>query len=337
MPANIETNGDQAAFVSQTLTAWHHLGTVVPPEQELYGLEALKLAHMTDWNVRTIPLVGDLGNGLYLPAPKKFMVVRDSPWVDGQIDYLGTVGGVFQPFQNERSVEVLDAIVDESKGRVETAGSLGNGERTFVCIKLPQEMTIGGRDKVQLFITVTNAHDGTGKFIVVVSPVRVVCNNTLQAALRGAKSRFELKHTTNGEDKIQTAREALGLTWKYVEAFEAEAQKMIEASLTDQAFEDIVRDLYPEPEKEGNGRTLWSEKFDSIWDVWQNDETQEGIENTRWGGYQAITRYLDHVAPVAGQKSREDDGWVAVARAERTATDKRWENYKNEAFAAFAV
>lgn len=341
MPANIETHGDKAAFVeiaeAGKQTAWHQLGTIIPQDGELRVEDAMKLAHLTNWNVRKMPVTTQVGD-LTLEVPDTFAVVRDNPFVRSRVDVLGTVGNYYQPFQNERHAELLNELVDQANAHVVTAGSLNDGKKIFITMKLPEAMMIGGEDRVDLYIIATNSHDGSSKFEFLVSPVRVVCQNTLTAAYREAKSRFGIRHTKNGEGKIAQAREALGLTWKYVEKFEADAERMIQEALTDTQFEEIVRGLYPEPEEDKKrAHTLWEAKFEAIVETYQEDSTQDAIKGTHWAGYQSITRFLDHVAPVPGEKSREDDGWVAQARAERTVSDLRFEDEKNRAFDAFWV
>lgn len=341
MSHNIETHGDKAAFVEQghsgVETAWHKLGTVFPETERLTTELALKKAHLTDWNVRKSPLLTKVGD-LELAVPDKFAMLRNNPFQEGQVDVLGVTGNYYVPIQNEDHAELLNALVDESNGHIETAGSLNGGRKIFICIKLPEAMVLGGFDEVDLFITATNSHDGTSNFEFLVSPVRVVCQNTLSAAISGAKARFGIRHTSGAKTKIQQARESLGLTWKYAEAFEKEAEKMIQAELSNDEFEKIVKGLYPEPDEDKKrAHTLWEAKFDTLWDTYQNDPTQDQVHGTRWGGYQAVTRYLDHIAPVPGEKGREDDGWVALARAERTASDTRFEEQKNDAFKAFSL
>lgn len=337
MNHNLEQFGEQAAFVSANgITPWHRLGTVFEGEK-LTTESALEIAHLSNWNVRKSPLTTAVGD-LVIPVPDKFAMIRDNPFVPGKKDVLGVTGNYYTAIQNEAHADLLNALVDESEGVIETAGSLNDGKKVFITIKLPQAMQIGGSDEVDLYIIATNSHDGSSNFEFLVSPVRVVCQNTLTAAFSSSKSRFGIRHTSSSGDKIQQARETLGLTWKYVEDFEREAQKLIDASLTNTQFEDIIRDLYPAPKEDAKrANTLWDEKFEALTDVYYNDDTQQNIYGTRWGGYQAVTRYLDHVAPVAGEKSREDDGWVAQARAERTATDMRFEAQKNAAFKAFAA
>lgn len=336
MSHNIEQYGDQASFVevanAKEGSAWHRLGTVVP--HSVTALEGMKIAHLTGWDVRKVGLTAQ---GLAVPGA--FATVRNNPYVDGQVDVLGVVGSVYQPYQNEVYADVIDLFTHEVDAHIETTGSLDEGRKTFVTIKLPQTLTVGGEDDVDVYVTFTNSHDGSSKFEAFTGLVRVVCENTLTLGRKNAKARFGIRHTTHGEKRFKEVREALNATFTYVAEFEEEAERLIQTSLTDSKFEEIVKGLYPEPEDEGRGKTLWTEKFDSIWDTYQNDATQTNVHGTAWGGYQAITRYYDHVAPVSGEKDKDrpDDGWVAKARAERTATDRRFEGFKIVAYDAFAA
>lgn len=349
MPANVETHGNKAAFVEfahrnaagNLQTAWHKLGTVFSDNDSLTTEKALEVAHLSGWNVRVNPMTAPIevgGETLHLPVPNQFATIRDNPFVPGKMDVLGVVGSYYEPVQNEDHADMLNALVDESNARIETAGSLDEGRKVFITMRMPEDMLIGGEDPVALYLIASNSHDGNSSFSFLVSPIRVVCQNTLSAAFRSAEARFNIRHTKGAKTKIQEAREALSLTWKYAQEFETAAQLLVETEMTDNEFEQIIKGLYPEPDAEKKrARTIWDAKFEALTEIYHEDETQASIKGTRWGGYQAVTRYLDYQAPVSGEKSKEDDGWVDVAKALRITSDDRWEGYKNDAFKAFAA
>jgi len=63
-----------------------------------------------------------------------------------------------------------------------------------------------------------------------VTPVRIVCANTQSAAIGSAKASFAIRDTGGARTAIQEARDALKLSWRYIEAFEAEAAKVDSAA-----------------------------------------------------------------------------------------------------------
>ena len=227
MAHELETWSDgSASFVSARQHGWHRLGTVLPAGFD--AAAAMSHAKLGGWHVRkeplqTVPIISADGVTT-LDVPDQFATVRTNP-VTGRPDVLGVVGRGYTPIQNEEHADLLDALVDESGAHFETAGSLRGGRQVFLTMKLPDTMLIGGIDPVDLYIVACNSHDGTSAFRLLISPVRVVCGNTQALAIRRAQSSFSIRHTSGARGYIGQAREALGLTFKFAEAFQVEADR----------------------------------------------------------------------------------------------------------------
>lgn len=329
MAHEIETfSNGEAAFVSARMDAWHQLGTKT--DDAMTAEEALKLAYLADWDVRKVAIV--TANGT--PVPDRWATVRTNP-VSHLEDVLGVVGTKYQPIQNEANTELLNALVELSGAHFETAGSLKNGREVFVTMKMPQNMRVGGIDDVEMYIAALNSHDGSSAFRFLVTPVRIVCANTQAMAIRGARASFSIRHTRSSTAAIAQARQALGLTHVYQEAFEAEAEKMIQETLTTAKFMDIVKDIFPAPANDAPAATTgrYKEKVDTIGRLFGDAHTNEAIRNTRWAGYQAVTEYLDHFAPAQTTK------WAATeqdARAIRSLSNASV-GLKERTHRAFAI
>src|SRR5579859_4155755 len=199
------------------------------------------------WNVRKehLQAVVVTDDGVTtIDIPDRYATVRTNP-VTGKPEALGVVGPSYVPIQNEEHCDLLDALVDESGAHFETAGSLKGGRQVFITMKLPDTMQVGGTDAVDTYLTACNSHDGSMAFRLMVTPVRVVCANTLAAAIRGARSSFSIHHTTGARSQIQAAREALGLTFRYMGEFQVEAERMLDSAMTDAQFTKLVRLLWP--------------------------------------------------------------------------------------------
>jgi phage/plasmid-like protein (TIGR03299 family) len=328
MAHELETWSDgSASFVSARRHGWHLLGTVLPAGFD--AAAAMSHAKLGGWHVRkeplqTVPIISADGVTT-LDVPGQFATVRTNP-VTGRPDVLGVVGRGYTPIQNEEHAALLDTLVDESGAHYETAGSLKGGRQVFITMKLPNTMLIGGVDPVDLYLIALNSHDGTSAFRLLVSPVRVVCANTQAAAISRARSSFSIRHTSGARGYIEEARQALGLTFAYAEAFQAEADALIAQSFTDAQFAEIVTRLWPVDEKSERSKTIAANRSHALNRLWRRSPTNTVIRGTRWAAYQAITEYTDHYAPVADK--RNPDG----ARAERALTSTSVGQVKTRAF-----
>ncbi|MGL5858782.1 MAG: DUF932 domain-containing protein [Angustibacter sp.] len=316
MTHHIETHGNLAAVVFARQDAWHRLGTTVAG-QAFTAEEAMRLGHLGGWDVRKVPLTADVPDGggvttLDVPA---FATVRTSPFTH-RPEALGVVGSGYLPLQNEEHAEFLNLLADASGAVFDTAGSLREGRQVFVTMRLPETLLIGGTDRVDLNIAALNSHDGSSAFRLVVTPVRVVCANTQAAALRDHVSSWSIRHTRNAKAAVQAARDALGLTFAYAEAFQAEADRLLEQEMTDAQFVDLIRATFGTAREDAPGRVRQAsgDRLTTLRRLFHHAETQAGIRGTAWAGYQAVTEYVDHFAPVRTKVAPDN------ARAQRLLT-----------------
>ena len=282
----LEQYGDMASFASLREPAWHGLGTILT--DEVTTSQMLAAAHLANWNVRL--------EDVALPGRSHrdyFAVTRTNPF-DGQADVLGVVGERYKVVQNEDLFSFADNLLDG--GRWETAGSIKNGTVVFGSLALDREIVLdpnGATDKVNTYMLVHTSHDGSLAVQASITPVRVVCQNTLNMALHGVKQSYKIRHTQTVQGKVAAAREALGIAHKYLDAFDVEARELFEQSVTDAQFFDIITKVYPKPEVDAKGSmTKWENKIDVLNDIY-NGETVANIRGTAWGAYNALTERLD--------------------------------------------
>ncbi|MFK5691399.1 DUF932 domain-containing protein [Ornithinimicrobium sp. LYQ92] len=316
MSHQIETHNGQAAAIFARQDAWHQLGTTVAGDA-FTAEEAMRLGHLGGWDVRALPLTASevTEDGAHIiEVPDSFATVRTSPWT-GQPEPLGVVGNRYQPIQNEEHAEVLNRLVDESGAIFDTAGSLRGGRQVFVTMRMPQTMKVAGTDEVGLNIAALNSHDGSQAFRLLVTPVRVVCANTQHAALNHNRASIAIRHTASARGKIAAARDALGLTFAYAEEFQAEAEAMLNQSVTDAQFVKITRELFGwQEDPTTRQRRTQRERENALLSLWADADTQAAIRGTGWAGVQSVVEYLDHFAPVKTKGNR------SKARAERLLT-----------------
>jgi len=303
----LETNGDQATFASFREPAWHQLGTVF--NEEVSTSEMLELAHLNDWNVRLEEIAIPDG----FSADKSYnYVTRTNPFDRTQNDILGVVGERYRILQNEELFDFGDALLDGG-GRWETAGSIKGGRQVFGSLALERETVLdpsGVSDKVTSYLLVNTSHDGSIAIQASVTPVRVVCANTLNLALgsgvgrnRDIKQSYKIRHTQTAQGKVQAAREALGLANLYMDEFDKMAQEMIQREITNDKFQDILLLAYPKPEADKKGAlSKWNSKLDMIEDIYKGD-TNHMIAGTAWGALNAMTERIDWYRNPRGGKN----------------------------------
>lgn len=301
MSHNLDTNAGSTSFVSARTDAWHHLGTVLP--DTFTAEEAMKHGLLGDWNIRKVPLHAHPAPGIEILVPDRFAVVRDNPVIEDQIDVLGDVGKAYHIIQNEELSGLLNALVDESGAHFETAGALDGGRKVFVTMKMPGHIKIGGVDKVDNYIAAMTSHDGSSATAIMVTPIRIVCQNTLNLAFAQATNQFRVRHTV-GAPKIlkQQARDALDFTFGYLEGFQAEAEMLINTTLTQAKFEAIIeKEVFPIPKEASLGaQTRTQNKIDQVAELFSDSFTQDGVRETAWAGLNALTEWYDHFSPVRG-------------------------------------
>lgn len=296
------------SFASYREPAWHKLGKVFDHEVTSSS-EMLDLAGLAGWNVRLEEIV--LPEGYTTELTPQFRVVRTHP-TNANPDVLGVVGSRYNVYQNEEMYDFADSLLDGA--RWETGGSLKGGSVVFGSLALERETVIdpnGVGDVVKNYILVSSSHDGSTSLQASVTPVRVVCANTLAVALKGAKQTYKIRHTQAMEGKVAAAREALGLAHQYLDAFEVEAQQMIEQSITDKVWYDIIRAAYPKPEKDSKGSFVkWDNKVMELESIYRGD-TNFMIANTAWGAYNALTERLDWFR--TARKGNEENIYAAAS------------------------
>lgn len=287
----------EKSFASFREPAWHGLGTVFT--EEVSTREMLELANLHDWNVRLEPVEVPAG----FSSDRNYnYVTRTNPFDKTQNDILGVVGERYRILQNEELFDFGDALLDGG-GRWETAGSIKGGRQVFGSLALERETVLdptGVSDKVNTYLLVNTSHDGSIAIQASVTPVRVVCANTLNLALgtgvgrnRGIKQSFKIRHTQTASGKIQAAREALGLANVYMDEFDKLAQEMIQQTVTNDQFVKMIELAYPKPEENKKGaEAKWQNKVDLLEYIYTGPYN-DTIAGTAWGALNALTERMD--------------------------------------------
>ncbi|MCL2775856.1 MAG: DUF932 domain-containing protein [Oscillospiraceae bacterium] len=228
MPANVET----MFYVRQT--PWHGLGVKVA--EALSSEEALTVSGL-DWTVTQQPIYTESGTLI----PNYRANVRET---DNQI--LGVVSDRYQVVQNYEAFAFTDELLGMDV-KYETAGSFQNGRRVWLLAKLPEKYIIAG-EKIEPYLVFSNSHDGSTAITVAMTPVRVVCMNTLNLALREAKRTWAARHVGNIQGKLHEAQETLNLAHDYMTELGKEFDTLNRIKLSETKVVNFISELIPAPE-----------------------------------------------------------------------------------------
>jgi len=290
-------NGE-VAFALRGAPAWHNLANrIFSQDEDVSTATMLEEAKLSNWNVRLSPITEYIPEA-FNDVSDASLVLRTNPF-NGGTDVLATVGKRYKPVQNEELFAFADNIHDADPNcRWESAGSLKKGKVVFGTVDIPRTMVLdpqGANDQTKLYLIVWTSHDGSVAVQAAITPVRVVCQNTLNLAMKSAKQSFKIRHTQSVEGRIQVARETLGLALGYFDEFEKEAQELFKQEITDVEFSKLIRSIYPKPDVD-NKSTLkrWENKVVLIDDLYHNSPTNANIKGTKWGAFNALTERLDY-------------------------------------------
>jgi phage/plasmid-like protein (TIGR03299 family) len=296
MPANI----DSMMYVGET--PWHNLG--IKLDNIATAEEAIKAAGL-DWEVEKRPVYIQDPSGEFKIVAGNHAVVRKDRGIT-----LGVVGDRFEPLQNKDAFKFFDAVVGIKAAIYHTAGSLGVGRRVWILAKLNGIVKVTSRDEVEKYLLLANGHDGTLSAQMMFTPIRVVCQNTLNEAMQNSSLRYTMRHTSSIGGRVRDVQDALGIVNSRFEVFELAAQRLTSIKTSDQEFKTYLQGLGLAPKPPTPQEALISDRstarLTAIEEV-LNDLRQSGkgtdlpsVRGTAWGDYNAVVEYADYAAKTRG-------------------------------------
>jgi phage/plasmid-like protein (TIGR03299 family) len=294
MSANVETMAYGRGI------PWHGLG--VKMAQELSTAEEMISGAGLDWTVAKQPMIVRL-DGREIVVPNAWANTR---MTDGSV--LGVVGDPYQNIQNREAFAWADSLVDSGAAKYETAGSLFGGRRVFLSMELPDGISVPGDEgEVKPYLLITNGFDGGTVLQASVTMIRTVCSNTWTLALANATRTFRIRHSGSLDGKLAAAREALGVTFTYTEAFSQIAGRLALAKVTDRQVDAILRAAFPVPETQKAPEKIDRSDFAKVRAIYRETENLAPVRGTAWGVLQASGEYLDHVVDYHGRRFADVD------------------------------
>lgn len=265
---------------------WHGLGTRL--ENAATAAEAITAAGL-DWRVSKEPLYLLGGK----PVPGAFATVRENNKAP-----LGVVGRIYRPLQNKEAFSFFDAVVDAKEAIYHTAGALGNGSRVWILAKLPGCVRVVGEDVAEKFLLLTNTHDGSAPVEIMFTPIRVVCQNTLNIGMMHGERKQKLRHTSGLGLRVRDVREGLGIMQRQFAAFEEAAQALTKVQLDGQAWRGYCRAAGLIAADESAKLTARARAvLDEATRLFESGKGNNlpGVRGTAWAAFNAVTEYVDHV------------------------------------------
>jgi phage/plasmid-like protein (TIGR03299 family) len=217
------------------------------------------------------------------------------------------VGNDYEVVQNRDAFSFFDAIVGGGHGILyETAGALGNGERVFITAKLPNYIRVGVKDWIEQYLFLTTTHNGMGSITAAFTPVRIVCNNTLNAAMNNHSGAIKIRHTASATERLRQAHTLMGISkslgaemeslfnnWAKVRITDAEVKKLIQIAMAPN--KEVLENL-------ADGKfdllsTQYTHMVDNVYEYALGSQTQqmETTAGTVFGAYNSITGYFQNV------------------------------------------
>lgn len=287
-----QTDGKAAMFYTGEVP-WHGLGKKL--EKVATAAEAIAAAGL-DWKVN-----------------KEAIFLKDGTRIDRQYatvrsdtkKALGVVGEVYRPLQNKEAFSFFDAVVGTKDAIYHTAGALGDGERVWLLAKLPGHIRVIGDDVSEKYLLLTNTHNGTTTADILFTPIRVVCQNTLNVALSDASRKQKIRHTRAIGLKVADVRQGLGIINERFAQFETQAKALTTVQLKQEGFDNYLKAIGLLPSKDAEIAEMSTRAKNIIEEVTSRFEHGKGndlpgVKGTAWGAFNAVAEYVDYIRTVRG-------------------------------------
>lgn len=287
---------------------WHNLGIQVPGL--MTTTEALRASHL-EWEVEKVPV---LSSEDLTPVPKAFTIIRKDT-----NQPLGIVGERYMPISNGEAFRFFDVALGEGQGQIETIGALGNGERVWCMAKMPDTFEVVPGDPVDRYLLCWTSHDGSKSMEVLFTNIRVVCHNTLSAALRGASNKVSIKHTSNWEQRMEMAHVMLFKSEEYWRKMREVSSHLAQTSVSRVEVGGFLDSMFSSKEVLPWEKTKVNEGKERVLQLLEEGRGTDipGVQGTAWGLFNAYTEYLDHERKIRKGVNRWERSVFGAGATER--------------------
>ncbi|NCI51387.1 DUF945 domain-containing protein [Sediminibacterium roseum] len=301
---NLNEQTGKYSFMSVKEKAWHGLGQII--EQYPTSAQALEYAGLNYEVTKEDLFTSSYNNDGQLMDHTSRVKTHFATMRKDTGAILGVVGKDYEIVQNTDAFTFFDSIVGGEGIQYETAGALGQGERIFITAKLPGYIKVGCDDLVEKYLFLTTSHDGYGSITAAFTPVRIVCNNTLNAALRNHSNSIKIRHTVNAKQRLEHAHKLMGISNKMSEEMEAIFNRWTRITMTDKDVRKLIQAaLIPNKEALANLErgdndkcsTYYQNMVEHAYEYTMSNETQlmTTTRGTVFGVYNGVTGYFQNV------------------------------------------
>jgi phage/plasmid-like protein (TIGR03299 family) len=305
MAHNIRENDNMIAVGT---TPWHGLGVTLKEAPET-ALKALQLAQL-DWEVRKLPMQTETGRAVVLAGS----VSESNDGRHGVIErvdtreFLGVVGPAYQPYQNRQLANLFEPLVKDKTVTIETCGSLFNGRRVWMLAKFGQDIAIAAGDDVAKYLLLAHGHDGQMSAHFGFTPIRVVCHNTLSAAMRGEESKLvRCLHTSNLGKNLEILRESIVAGEQMFEVTAEVFRKLASKGVSKADLKEFARVVIDGDEDEKKWTRPEQAKIKMIVENATKGKGNSG--SNWWHAYNGVTEYVCWQAGRSADKRLSESWW----------------------------
>lgn len=271
---------------------WSGLGKNVSQANSAY--EVCKLANL-DYEVRTEKIF--TSDGVEIPnmiATRRYDIIGD---VEVPSTVYGAVTERYKPVQNYEGFEFIDSLFGHAGFEVETAGQFHNGKIVWIEAKLPQQVVVD--ENIMPYLVFTNRHDGKGSVRIFFTPVRVICQNTLNYAIKGARSRtFAVKHVASAVQRLEQAKEVLTNYNEYLAAMGTQIEKQKRLLLEEKHIDSFLSLMFPfKQEDTPRIKERAIQQRQEVKYLYQSKDDLDGYENSGFKFVNAVSDWATHHIP----------------------------------------
>lgn len=286
-------------FFSAVTRGWHNLGQLT--DTKITSEEAI-VASKLDWDVEQVPCLHQGIDGELLQVPDSFVVRRKD-----NLNPLSVMSSKYTPIQNREVFSFADSIIGEGKAVWDTAGSIAGGRIVFMQVELEGKLFLNSNpdDQTVKRILFLSSHNGSKALQGMMTPTRVVCQNTLNAALGNCSNVFKIYHRKNYSSKVEEARKILGLANEYFDNLQVVMNQLAEEEVSFTYAQGFVGALFPTEKEEAPTRT--EKRRVKLLDLFSGGMGNRG--KSKWDLFNATTEYVDHhsVGRLSGTRVMRSD------------------------------